>query len=357
MGEQQEAVEDGRRERELAKTKKQLSLALDAADAAVWEIDLETEELHWDERAQELWGYEPGEFNGTFAEFVEPVHPDDWDSLETAYRDAIETRTSYTIEIRVDDGEGPVRWVETAAQVITDQAGEPQRLVGLSTDITERKKREQRLKRQSDRLEEFASVVAHDLRSPLNVAQGRAALLQEQPDGESDDHSIALTDALDRMEEIIEDTLTLARNGQTVGERDTIQMTELVGQCWASVKTDEATLELEDEFTVQGDDDRLRHVFENLFRNAIQHGGADVTVRVGCAGENCLYVEDDGPGVPTDRRSAVFEPGRTSTDGGTGFGLAIVKRITEAHGWTTTVTDGKDGGARFEFDTTGREET
>jgi signal transduction histidine kinase len=94
-------------------------------------------------------------------------------------------------------------------------------------------------------------------------------------------------------------------------------------------------------------------VFENLFRNAVEHGGEDVTVRVGRAGEDCIYVEDDGPGIPADDRDAVFEPGHTSATGGTGFGLTIIKRIAEAHGWEITVTDGRDGGARFEFDTTG----
>jgi signal transduction histidine kinase len=101
--------------------------------------------------------------------------------------------------------------------------------------------------------------------------------------------------------------------------------------------------------TFQGDRDRLRHVFENLFRNAIEHGGPDVTVRVGHVDEDAIYVEDDGPGIPAERHEKVFEPGHSSTSGGTGFGLTIVKRVTEAHGWTVSVTDGSEGGARFEL--------
>jgi signal transduction histidine kinase len=155
------------------------------------------------------------------------------------------------------------------------------------------------------------------------------------------------------MESIIEDTLTLARQGETVGDMSTISLVDLVGKCWAGVETAEATLEIDDECTIRGDRDRLRHVFENLFRNAVEHGGEDVTVWVGRAGEDCIYVEDDGPGIPADDRETVFEPGHTSATGGTGFGLTIIKRIAEAHGWEITVTDGRDGGARFEFDTTG----
>jgi PAS domain S-box-containing protein len=354
----QDTAEHGRRERALAKTREQLSLALDAADAAVWEMDIETEELYWDERAQRLWGFEPGEFGGTFEEFVEPVHPEDWDRLETAYQTAIENRTSYSVQIRVCPDDESMRWVEAAGQVTTDEDGKPRRLIGLSLDVTEQKERERRLERQNDRLSEFASVVSHDLRNPLNVAQSRATILYEQGNDDSSKHCAPLMNALDRMESIIEDTLTLARGGEIVGEQETVQMTNLIGKCWASVETGEATLEIEDEFAILADVDRLRHVFENLFSNAVEHSDDDeVIVRVGRTGEDCFYVEDDGPGIPVNRRDAVFEPGQTSTSGGTGFGLAIVKRIAEAHDWTVTVTDGRDGGTRFTFDTTGLEET
>jgi len=124
-----------------------------------------------------------------------------------------------------------------------------------------------------------------------------------------------------------------------------------IGKCWATVDTSNATIEIVNEMTFQGDPDRLRHVFENLFRNAVEHGESDVTVRVGRHGKQVIYVEDDGPGIPADKREEVLEPGHSSASGGTGFGLTIVKRIVEAHGWKLSVTEGTDGGARFEFET------
>ena len=348
----QDTAEHRRHERELLKTREQLSLALDAADAAVWEMDLETEELHWDDRAQQLWGYEPGEFTGTFEEFADPVHPDDWGRLETAYRNAIEDHSSYTVEVRVVPDEKPLRWVRVAGQVVTDGAGGQRRLIGLSTDVTERKEREEQLRRQNERLNEFVSVVSHDLRNPLNVAQARATVLHQQ-DTESGEHLGPIMTALERMESIVENTLTLARQGKTVSEMDTVSLTDLVERCWAGVETADATLEVEDEVTVQGDHDRLRHVFENLLNNAVTHGGDGVTVRVGRTNDGRLYLEDDGSGIPAGQREEVFQPGQTSVAEGTGFGLSIVKRIVDAHGWEVTVTDGREGGARFEFDTAG----
>jgi len=250
---------------------------------------------------------------------------------------------SYQEELRV--GEGARFWQTKLAPVVSD--GEITRLVGVTRNVTERVERARQLRQQNERLEEFASVISHDLRNPLNVAQGRAALLAEQAES---DHLDPLLQALDRMEAIVEDTLTLARQGDMISETESVSLTDLVGKCWAAVDTDDATIDIVGKMTFQGDPDRLRHVFENLFRNAVEHGGSDVTVRVGCHDELGIYVEDNGPGIPVEKRDEVFEPGHSSAQGGTGFGLTIVKRIVEAHGWELSVADGTDGGARFEFE-------
>jgi len=249
---------------------------------------------------------------------------------------------SYQEELRV--GQGARFWQTKLAPVVTD--AEITRLIGVTRNVTDRVERERQLRQHNERLDEFASVISHDLRNPLNVAQGRATLLAEQAESE---HLDSLLQALDRMEAIVEDTLTLARQGETIDEMESIGLTDLVGKCWATVDTANATIEIADETTFEGDPDRLRHVFENLFRNAVEHGGPDVTVRVGCHGDQGMYVEDDGPGISVDRREEVLEPGHSSARDGTGFGLTIVRRIVEAHGWELSVTEGTAGGARFEF--------
>jgi signal transduction histidine kinase len=260
------------------------------------------------------------------------------------------------------------------------------RLIGITPDVTDRIKRVRRLRQQNERLDEFASVISHDLRNPLNVAQGRATFLAEQADNAESEHLDPLLQALSRMEAIAEDTLTLARQGETIDETERIKLTDIVGKCWATVDTKKATIEIVDEMTFEGDPGRLRHAFENLFRNSVEHGStgsrtesndsvehgstsnrappdaavergeSDVTIRVGRYDERGLYVEDDGPRIPADRREDVLNPGHSSARGGTGFGLTIVKRIVEAHGWELCVTEGTDGGARFEFDMMGQNE-
>ncbi|GAA0529964.1 HAMP domain-containing sensor histidine kinase [Halorubrum ejinorense] len=207
--------------------------------------------------------------------------------------------------------------------------------------------REAELRRERDRLEEFASVVSHDLRNPLNVAQGRLDLAKRaHPD---DEHLAVVEPALDRMDEIVEETLTLAREGKIVDDTDDVDLDDCVRECWSRVDTADATLSVDGPLTVRADRDRLSHVLENLFRNAIEHGGSDVTVRVGPLGEDGFYVEDDGVGIPGEDFERVLETGFTSSADGTGFGLAIVDRIVEAHGWELRIGDGPDGGTRFEI--------
>ncbi|MFW5955861.1 MAG: PAS domain S-box protein [Halorhabdus sp.] len=220
-------------------------------------------------------------------------------------------------------------------------------VVAAINDVTEREERERQLRREVDRLEEFASVISHDLRNPLNVAQGRLTLLEEDCASE---HIAPIDRSLDRMEAIIEKTLTLARKGKAVGETQPVAMATVVDACWKAVATEDATMELLEEFTIEADPDRLQHVFENLFRNAVEHAGSDVTVRIGRAGTDGFYVADDGPGIPPENREKVFEPGFTTQKRGTGFGLTIVREIAEAHGWSVSVTEGDRGGAHFVFE-------
>ena len=219
---------------------------------------------------------------------------------------------------------------------------------------------ERKLKRQIDRLEEFTGVVSHDLRNPLNTAQGRIDIVKT----ECESDSIPPIDrALDRMEAIIEDTLTLARQGQTVDRTDMepVGIQSVVEHCREIVETGDSEIRLVDDFTAHSDRNRFYQLFENLIRNAVEHSDGPVTIRIGklntmftstrveSDGTFGFYVEDDGPGVPETQRESVFDAGESTNPQGTGFGLSIVKRIAEAHGWTVDLKESFDGGARFEF--------
>jgi PAS domain S-box-containing protein len=222
-----------------------------------------------------------------------------------------------------------------------------------------RERSERRLKRQNERLEQFASVVSHDLRNPLNVVGLSLEMARETGDAEQFDRAER---GVERMDGLIEDLLTLARSGDDVDEVETVGLGALVEECWATVETGSATVTVADDFAVRADRSRLHQLLGNLFRNAVEHGstssrleaddaaghGRDVTVTVGSLDEG-FYLEDDGPGVPEAEREDVFDAGYTTSDTGTGFGLSIVHEIATAHGWEVSVTESDAGGARFEF--------
>ncbi|MBV0900597.1 hybrid sensor histidine kinase/response regulator [Haloarcula salina] len=213
----------------------------------------------------------------------------------------------------------------------------------------ERERHREELTRERNRLEDFANVVSHDLRNPLNVAFGRLELIAAEYDGDTE-HVAAARRALERMDELIEDVLALARGGDRVVDASAVALDDVVTAAWDTVESGDATLALVDEDArLTGDATRLQQLLENLFRNALEHGGESVTVRVGALPNGRgFFVEDDGPGLSEDDREQVFERGYTTSDDGTGFGLAIVKQIAEAHGGDVAVTESEAGGARFE---------
>ena len=260
-------------------------------------------------------------------------------------------KASYRSGISVPVGEsGVFQAVATEVDAFSQEDLElAELLVSHTARALDRLRFEGELRRQNERLEEFASVVSHDLRNPLTVAQGNLELLADEYDSEHLDH---VREALDRMANITEDTLRLARRGDAVEETSPVDLAAFADRCWNVVHTDEATLTVTDSPTVSADRTRLQHVFENLFRNSIDHAtpadGTTVAITVGALPSG-FYVEDDGVGIPEDEQCRVFDPGHTTTEEGTGFGLAIVEEFATAHGWTVHVTEGSDGGARFVF--------
>ncbi|WP_123623413.1 PAS domain S-box protein [Halorubrum sp. CSM-61] len=250
------------------------------------------------------------------------------------------------------------RILATAAETALNAAARTSRLHERSAE----------LERQNDRLAEFASVVSHDLRNPLNVAQGRIELARDECDS---DHLDAAAGAHERMDTLIADLLTLAREGERVSETEPVRLSVVVESCWQTVETADATLTVDEDLWLRADESRLRQLVENLVRNSVEHGGDDVAITVGALGggeedgggtedgggpggeangsdEIGFFVEDDGPGIPAADRDQVFDAGYSTSQEGTGFGLRIVEQVATAHGWSIRVTEGRDGGARFE---------
>jgi len=283
-----------------------------------------------------------------------------------------------------DSGETAPMWaIRTLANATVDAARTRDRIATSADRIAT-------LETETEQLNNFATIVAHDLRNPLAIARSNLQLARENGD---DEHFATIDDAHERIQQIIDRTLSVARD-EGGFETERVAIGEVAQTAWETVETGAATLTVSHSLRLAADRDRLRQLFENLFRNAVEHGatrpapharrdtvehgatadapetaddsapplGHGLAVEVGTLPEEAgFFVADNGPGIPEGDRESVFEQGY-SERGGTGFGLMIVREVADEHGWSVTVTDsdwtasrdttGTDdatAGARFEF--------
>jgi PAS domain S-box-containing protein len=373
-----DVTEARRRKRELERAE----VVLESLADAVYAIESDGTIAYVNDRYVEMKGVPREELLGTdIDDWVTEATVEQADELRAAVTSG--DRDVGTVEYEFVTGDGE----RFPAELRFGPVGRPDSdlgRVGMIRDVTERVERERTLRRQNERLDEFASIVSHDLRNPLNVAEGWLDLAREECNS---DHLDSVADAHDRMRRLVADLLTLARQGQTEPDPTRVSLTELAEECWRSVDRGTATLAVETDATVRADARQLRRLVENLLRNAVEHGstsprsqargdavehgstdgrtGADgedadcdtadetdsddgVTVTVGGLPDG-FFVADDGPGIPPEDRERVFETGYSTSAEGTGFGLRIVREVAQAHDWDVSVTESDGGGARFEI--------
>lgn len=314
---------------------------LDTLDDVFYIYDSDGQLTYWNAALSELFGLTAAELSGMQPPdfFVETDKP----RVEQAVREVFENERTL-VEARAETEKGRIRF-ELTGQRMTDDEGELLGFCGIGRDVTRVREREWQLERHNKRLSEFSEILTHDIRNPLQVAMTHLEIERSKSDSES----LEKTDlALQRIRNIIDDVLTIAREGQAVTDPTQVALDAVARAAWESVDTAEAELDVETTATVAGDQGRLQRLFENVFRNALEHGGRDVTVTVTDT-ETGFAITDDGPGIPESIRADVFEAGVSGSSSGTGFGLSIVRNLAEAHGWSVDAV-ASDTGARFEFD-------
>lgn len=342
VGTARDITELREREQELREERGFIGQSLDALEDVFYVFSADRGILRWNDRLSEVTGYPDEEIAGMeptdfFPENHQPRIADGVTEIMETGSTTVQADFLTTDRERIPH--------ELTGFRLTDTDGEVIGFAGIGRDLRRQREYERQLEQRNERLEESTSIVSHDLRNPLTVADGRLELAREECESE---HLGEVQRALDRMDALIQDILTLAHKGETVTDPEPIDLAAIVEKCWTNVDTRDATLVTDIDQTIHADESRLKQVFENLVRNAVEHGGREVTVTVGEVDDG-FYVEDDGRGIPEDERDDVFDARYTTTDDGTGFGLSIVKQVVNAHDWEIQMTEGTDGGARFEI--------
>jgi PAS domain S-box-containing protein len=323
--------------RQLRATTELLSTIVRTSPAAIVVHDDSGTVQFWNPAAEDLFGWTAEE---AIREPLPPyVAPDQREEFREHIERVIEEGTVGPIEVQRRRQDGARLDLQVSAAAI--ESDNSPRVVRVLTDVTELKERERRLKRHNDRLESFATVLEHDLRNPIQVVRG-----QLDREGEAVD-TARLGRAVDRIESVVEDVLSIAREEPLVTDTETLSLAPLARAEWAGVDAPDATLTVESDCQFEGESARVQRLLAQLFENAIEHGGRDVTVTVGGL-EDGFFVADDGRGLQDDDLSRPFQPGYSTDSNGTGFGLNLVREITDAHGWTIELVDTEEG-VRFEI--------
>ncbi len=281
---------------------------------------------------------------------LELVPDDERDRFREQHEKLLNTAEAVTMESWLVTKDGTHIPHEFRRRRLTDDDGEVLGFAGIARDITERKEYGRRLEQHVDRLNEFASVLTHDLRNPLSVAKGHLPMVEEKLGHTDNEHIEAIDRSMDRIETIIEDVLEITRTGLPVTEPEATNVTALATRMWNEMEKGAVhpALEIEEIADVMADPSLLERLLMNLFRNSVEHGGQEVLVRVGPLDDG-FYIEDNGPGIPREKREQIFDWKFTTKAEGSGIGLKSVEQIVHAHDWTIRVGESGEGGARFEI--------
>ena len=351
-----EITEQKERERELRYQTALFEAMNESTNAGVLVTSLDREILWHNSRFCELWDIPAETLDDSgreamirhLTEMVEKPEPF-CEAIERVYEPPYEPQHT---EFRLVDG----RWVSRYTAPIVGEDGTQYGLLTLTRDITDRKQYETRIERQNQWLERLAKVISHDLRTPLSTADKHLQLLDLELDDPPDSVAESLADlerTHERLQQFTEHLPQLARESTDVQASVECDLATTAQEAWEVVETSSLELVIDGTTELTADPQRLQQVFENLFENVVQHAvdsdpGAS-TVWVGST-EAGFYVADDGPGVAPTQGEEIFEYGMSTADG-SGVGLAIVRNIIEAHGWSISVADREGGGTRFTIET------
>jgi len=343
-------------------SEERLRMALAAGKMGNWEWDVRTSKVAWSPDLEAIHGLAPGTFPGTFAAYEKDVHPEDRDAVRRAIARNLEGGDDHHIEYRIVRADGIVRWVEGRGRVYRDGAGAPLRVVGVCTDITERKRVEEALRAADRAKDEFLATLSHELRNPLAALTAAAHVLKVSDPAQAP--AVKARGVIERqtrhMARLIADLLDIGRvsAGKIALERVRLELSEAVRRVvdvWRqSGRFERHKVRLDAEAVwVDADRARLEQIVANLLDNALKFtpAGKRISASVRAEGEAAvLRIADEGIGIEPAERARLFQlfvQGKHGV-GGMGVGLALVKRLVELHGGEVSATsEGEGRGAAF----------
>jgi PAS domain S-box-containing protein len=253
------------------------------------------------------------------------VQPIEWEELKKRLRE--EQRLVTELTVSTIDGER--RWMRFSLSIWPDKGY----IEGVIADITEQKMALEMLKKQKEELSDFAHTMSHDLKNIFHNMLGFIELMEEE---QSFSHLTRMRTLVNETGEMVDHSVALADAGLIIEETENVHLAPLVKEVADSIIPETVRYSQEELPEVSADQRKVAQIFRNLFDNAIQHGQpSKIEVKsIRTDGAYRIKVVNDGKTIPEIQRSKIFLRGFTTSKNGQGYGLAIVKRLVEAHGWT-----------------------
>lgn len=354
----------------------QLRTALDAAALGTWSWNIRTNEVVLCERSQSFFGFNEAEFPGTLAAALDRIHGEDRQRLDEKVTAAIAQEGLYEIEARVIRPDDTHRWLSARGHVLQNSESQPVLMVGVIADVTEKKRLEEQSLR-TQRLESLGALaggIAHDLNNiftPILMSVQLLPVTIAQIDPRSRELIQMLESNVKRGSALVQQVLSFARGIE--GERGIVQVKHIIEDIRQfAIETFPKAIEIKTNispnlWTIKGDASQIHQILLNLAINAkdaMLDGGllnisaANLSIdqqyvrehpqlRVGS--HIAISVTDTGKGISPENLEQIFEPffSTKKNDGGTGLGLATVKKIVESHHGAIDVVSQVGQGTQF----------
>lgn len=356
-------TEQARAENALRESEKKYSTLVENSLTGIY-IDQDERIVFANKMLADTYGYSREELIGI--ESWRLVHPEDRPKTDRIRAKRLRGKKAPTeYEARGLKKDGSVVWVKRRNTKI-EYAGRTA-ILGNVVDVTERKRAEEQFQRTNRELKNFASVVSHDLKSPIMTIQGFASRLRkklpEESEGRVGRYIEQIMASADRMELLVTDLLALSKSGRVVSTLREVPFSEIVRSVTLGLRDrleeEGINLMVADRFPpVRCDRERICQVFENLLVNSIRSLGTTRNPRIEIGFEEgtafqTFFVRDNGVGIDAKHHRKIFEMfyrvKGTEEKEGTGLGLPIVERIVRGHGGKVWVKSEKGKGATFYF--------
>ncbi|HEY9183738.1 MAG TPA: PAS domain S-box protein [Salegentibacter sp.] len=368
-------------EKELFMSNKRFKYLTQATSDAIWDWNLEKDEVYWGEGFETLFGYKLSGLTKDINVWFDNIHPEDLDVTKNSFEKAITgSERKWEAEYRFATKEGEHKYVYDRGYIVRDQAGKAIRAVGAMQDISKTKEYESSLKSLNDdlkkhtkeleisnaELEQFAYVASHDLQEPLRMVTSFLTQLEkkysQQLDEKAHTYIHFAVDGAKRMRSIILDLLEFSRVGRTEDKQEIIPVNEIISEVkilyQKEIEDTGAEIFSEELPIIMAPKSPLRQVFQNLISNAIKYRKDSVAPRIEIGVEETsnffiFSVQDNGIGIDPEYFDKIFiifqRLHQRQTYAGTGMGLAVTKKIIENLGGKIWLESEKGKGTKFYF--------